>query len=269
MRILYIIYVVIYTVSAASASASASAEGGEDAAARGLAIARQADERNAGFKDLRVAVEMVLRDARGREFHRHLRLITAEVPDDGDRSLITFDSPPDQRGVALLTHSHRRPPDDQWLYLPALQRVKRIVSNNQSGPFVSSEFAFEDLTSQEVERFDYALVRDDAIDGRAVWVVERVPRDPHSGYSRQLVWYDTERLSIERIEYFDRHGRHLKTLDVSDYTLYLGRFWRAHRMSMVNHLTDKETDLIWGEYQFGTGVDADADFSVAALRRSR
>lgn len=263
--ILYIIYVVIHTVTCAPAWAG----GATQAAERGLEIAREADRRSSGFGDFRVAVEMILRDAHGRAFHRHLRLITAEVPGDGDRSLITFDSPPDQRGVALLTYSHPRPPDDQWLFLPALKRVKRIVSNNQSGPFVSSEFAFEDLTSQEVERFDYAFVRDDRIGERPVWVVERIPRDPHSGYSRQFVWYDTERLTIERIEYFDRHGRHLKTLNVDGYEMYLGRYWRAHRMAMVNHLTGKETDLLWAEYRFDTGLDPETDFSVAALRRSR
>ena len=74
------------------------------------------------------------------ESKRELEIRTLEVKDDGDKSLTVFHTPRDVRGTALLTFSHGVDPDDQWLYLPALRRVKRIASNNQSGPFMGSEF---------------------------------------------------------------------------------------------------------------------------------
>lgn len=132
-------------LSAASAHASLEsvlADPASDAAARGLAVAEAADLADAGFSDSRSAVRMVLHDAGGRSTERLLRIRVLEGTDgDGDRSLIIFDSPADQRGTALLTWNHDGIDDDQWLYLPALRRVKRIAARNRSGPFVGSEFA--------------------------------------------------------------------------------------------------------------------------------
>ncbi len=240
----------------------------QTAEARGLEIARAADARASGFGDLSVDVTMTLRDARGREHVRALRLSTLEMPEGGERSLIVFTAPRDQRGVALLTYSKLEPPDDQWLFLPALNRVKRIVTNNQSGPFVSSEFAFEDLASQEVPRYRWRYLRDETLGGLTCHVVERVPLAEYSGYSAQRVWFDADELRTWRIEYQDRRGRHLKTLQVSDYTLYEDRWWRPAHMHMVNHVTGRETDLDWHDYRFGTGLK-ESDFTVGALRRVR
>ncbi len=77
------------------------------------------------------------------------------MSDDGDKSLFVFDEPRDVQGTAFLIHAHREDADDQWLYLPALKRVKRISSANRSGSFMGSEFAYEDMTAQEVEKFTY------------------------------------------------------------------------------------------------------------------
>jgi aldehyde:ferredoxin oxidoreductase len=99
---------------------------------------------------------MILRNKRGQESKRELEIRTLEVKDDGDKSLTVFHTPRDVRGTALLTYSHGVDPDDQWLYLPALRRVKRIASNNQSGPFMGSEFAYEDLSSQEIDKYTYS-----------------------------------------------------------------------------------------------------------------
>ena len=103
-----------------------------DDAAKGLAIAEEADRRDDGWGDERATLEMVLRNRQGQESRRTLDIAKLEVADDGDRSLTVFDTPRDVAGTALLTYSHALTPDDQWLYLPALKRVKRIASANTS-----------------------------------------------------------------------------------------------------------------------------------------
>ncbi len=117
---------------------------------RGLAIAVEADRRDAGFEDFTAELTMVLRNRHGQESRRAMRTRNLEQESDGDKSLVIFDQPNDIRGTALLTFSHKTGDDDQWLYLPALKRVKRISSSNKSGPFVGSVFAYEDISSQEV-----------------------------------------------------------------------------------------------------------------------
>ena len=104
---------------------------------------------------------MVLRNKQGQESRRQLHIKVLEVADDGDKSLTVFDEPRDVKGTALLTHAHKQEADDQWLYLPALKRVKRISSSNKSGSFMGSEFAYEDMSAQEVEKFTYRYLRDE------------------------------------------------------------------------------------------------------------
>ena len=103
------------------------------------------DRRDNGFKDFKVDMEMILRNRHGQESKRVIRLKTLEDPGDGDKSMSIFDEPRDVKGTAFLSYTHKSGSDDQWLYLPALRRVKRIASDNKSGSFMGSEFAFEDI----------------------------------------------------------------------------------------------------------------------------
>lgn len=235
---------------------------------RGQLIAEDAVDRDTGFADFTAEVEMVLSNRNGTESLRRLHIKVLEVIEDGDKSLIVFDRPRDIDGTALLTFSHKAGNDDQWIYLPALKRVKRISSTNKSGPFVGSEFTYEDLIWPEVEKYNYRWLRDDVLDGVLVHVVERVPNYKNSGYSRQVVWYDQTELRITRIEFFDRRGDLLKVLTIKGYQQYKGNFWRADEMHIVNRQNGKSTRLIWENYSFGNGLSDNA-FQKGRLQNLR
>ena len=234
----------------------------------GLAIAIESDRRDTGFGDMTAELTMILRNRHGEESERYIRSKTLEVIGDGDKSLSIFDIPRDVKGTAFLSFSHKEGPDDQWLYLPALKRVKRISSNNKAGPFMGSEFAFEDLSSQEVEKYTYKYIGEEMIDGMNCFVMERYPVDRKSGYTKQVLWLEKEEYRPLKLDYYDRKGDLLKTLTFSDYNQYLDKYWRAGEMYMVNHLTGKSTRLIWKNYQFATGL-TDRDFDKNSLKRSR
>jgi hypothetical protein len=239
-----------------------------DVAARGLEIAVEADRRDTGFADQTARLLMTLRNAHGEESVRELRNKTLEVEGDGDKTLVIFDQPRDVAGTAFLNYTHRTGPDDQWLYLPALRRVKRISSSNQSGPFMGSEFAYEDISSQEVEKYTYTFVEETTVDGTPAFLVERVPVDEKSGYTRQLVWYDQAEYRLLKVDFYDRKNELLKTLTYHGYQEYLEQYWRADRMEMVNHQTGKSTTLSWDEYDFRSGL-SDRDFDQSSLQRAR
>ena len=116
-----------------------------------------------------------------------------------------------------LVHAHKSEPDEQWLYLPALKRVKRISSSKQSGSFMGSEFSYEDMGAVEVEKYTHRYLRDEPCGDLECTVSERIPISRDSGYSRQLVWLDREELRTMQIHFFDRRDEHLKTLAVEDY----------------------------------------------------
>jgi hypothetical protein len=235
---------------------------------QGLKLATEARERQKGFGNFVAGMTMTLRNKRGQESKREVRLKVIEVEGDGDRTLFVFDRPRDVRGTAFLVHAHKEEPDEQWLYLPALKRVKRISSSKQSGSFMGSEFSYEDMGAVEVEKFTHRHLRDEACGDLECAVLERVPISKDSGYSRQLVWLDREELRTMQIQFFDRRDAHLKTMVVEDHQQYLDRFWRAGTITMTNHLTGKGTVLVWQDYEFETDLDL-GDFTKTALKRVR
>ena len=235
---------------------------------KGLAIAVAADERDSGFVDQTSDMLMILRNRQGQESTRYIRNRVLEVDGDGDKFLSIFDKPADVKHTAMLTYSHGLEPDDQWLYLPALKRVKRINSRNKSGPFMGSEFAFEDLGSQEVEKYSYKYLRDEDCDDWQCYVIERYPEYEYSGYTRQVTWIDKAEHRPVKVEFYDRKNVLLKTLTYSGYQEYIGHYWRADEMFMQNHQTGKSTLLKWSNYKFKTSV-AERDFNPNALPRLR
>jgi len=223
-----------------------------------------------GFHDSTAQLSMTLEDRRGNQAVREMQIKTLEVPgvEDGDKSLVVFESPPDVRGTALLSHAHILEPDDQWLYLPALGRIKRISSANRSGAFVGSEFAYEDIAGMELDKYSYRLRGQEACGDRQCAVVEQVPQYERSGYTRLVVWYDLTDYQPRKIDFYDRKNTLLKTLTFEDYRHHQGRFWRAHRLDMVNHQTGKRTLLEYKSIEFQTGLDA-SDFDRNALQHLR
>lgn len=256
---------VVYAASVAGFASNAVAQTPEE---RGLEISKEAKSRDIGWGDNTADMLMVLRNAQGQESIREIKLKTLEQKDDGDKSLTIFNKPRDVKGTAFLSFSHPVASDEQWLYLPALKRVKRISSRNKSGPFMGSEFAFEDLSSFEIEKYSYKYLGDEAVEGQDSFMVEQFPVDENSGYTRRVVWIDKEAYRIQKIDFYDRKNSLLKTLSYHNYGMYLDKYWRPGRMNMVNHQNGKSTELKWDNYVFRTGLK-ESDFNKNSLKRAR
>jgi len=235
----------------------------------GRAIFEEADARNSGYGDLEVELQMILRSASGRATERSLRIAQYEVPEDGDKMLVVFDTPADIRGTALLSHAHREKEDDQWLFLPAIKRVKKVSSHNKSGSFVGSEFSYQDLSPPQLDKYTYEFLREDTVDGMPCFVVKRVSTESNYQYAEEHFWIDKEAYRVYRVDYFDQTGTQVKQLEASDFRLYEARFWKAGRMLMTNLRNNKSTELVWQDFDFNVGLDDTRDFSVNSLRRAR
>ncbi len=245
----------------------------ETAEEKGFAIAARSDRSDRGFVDSEVTSTMILRNNQGQESKRVMFQRTLEVQDEdlGDKGILVFQSPADVDGTALLSHAKILDPDDQWLYLPALKRVKRISSKNKSGPFVGSEFAFEDFTALELNKYKYKYLRSETCPtapSLTCDVIERYPQYEYSGYTKQIGWIDQKDFQGRQVDYYDRKGDKLKTLTFGKYKKYDGKYWRAHELKMVNHVTGKSTDFLFDEYKFGLGL-GDNDFVKGVLTRVR
>ena len=235
---------------------------------RGLEIALKADNSFSGYGDSKTILKMLLKDRKGLITERIMEMKLLEISEDGDKSLIVFESPRDVRGVAVLSHAHKIGSDEQWLYLPALKRVKRVASKNRTGPFLGSEFSLEDLSFQEVEKYSYEYLRDEDLKGKECHVIKRVPLDPYSGYTKQIVWISKTESLIHQIHHYDRKSFHFKTQTFGGYKKYLNKFWRPNEIHMTNNQTNKSTTLFFEDMTFNTGL-LENDFSQNSLKRSK
>ncbi len=260
----------LVSVLSAALLGLSSAPASADDAKKGHEIAARSDRSDRGFGDSRSEITMVLRNSAGAESKRVMQQMVLEVQDEsvGDKNLILFESPRDIDGTALLSHAKILDPDDQWLFLPALKRVKRISSANKSGPFVGSEFSFEDFTAQELGKFSYVFLREEPCGSLTCDVVQRVPLYENSGYTKQISWIDQSAYQVRKLEFYDRGDTLMKTLNFEGYKEYAGGVWRAHSLKMVNHKNGKSTDLLFGPFEFKTGLD-DGDFVKGKLKSLR
>ena len=255
-------------VAALTISLSAVSSFALTAQEKGLEISQQIKQRDRGWVDNSADMLMVLKNQQGQSSIREVKIKTLEQLNDGDKSLTNFNMPKDVKGTSFLSYSHPVKSDDQWLYLPALKRIKRISSSNKSGPFMGSEFAFEDISSFEVPKYSYTYLKDELLNGQDTFVVEQDPVDKNSGYTRRVVWVDKAEYRIQKIDFYDRKNMLLKTLTYTNYQQYLNQYWRADTMSMVNHQNGKSTELQWSNYAFKVGLK-ESDFKKNALKRTR
>ncbi len=256
------------TLLTASLMLNATVSLAETSQEKGLAIAKSIKERDLGWGNSESSLVMTLRTKSGQEIVRQMRSKSLEVDGDGDKGLTIFDTPKDVKGTAFLSHSHTVDADDQWIYLPAVKRVKRIASRNKSGPFLGSEFAFEDLSSFEIEKFTFNYLRDETYEGQDMYVVEMVPTDKYSGYKRTVAWVDKAHYRVFKIDFYDRRDTLLKTLTTKDHTLYKDKYWRSNKQFMVNHKNGKSTDIEIKNLTFDVGL-SDDDFNENRLQRAR
>lgn len=236
---------------------------------KGLRIAKESEQRNNGFIGEESDLEMVLIDAYGSRITRKMEGKVLEVSDDGDKSLNIFLNPKDVKGTKMLTWSHKSKDDKQWLYLPSLKRVKKISSKNKSSAFMGSEFSYEDLGSQEVEKYSFKYIKEGkSISGEKVHFIERVPKSK-SGYSKQIVQISKNHLNAVYIEYFDRKGELLKVADVQKFVAYKvkgKKIYRASLIHMKNLQTKKESIFKWNNRKLGVKLKKNI-FTKRAMKK--
>lgn len=236
---------------------------------QGEAVATEVYARERGFDSYRMDMEMILRDRHGQESVRRMQGMVLEVDGDGDKHLIVFQAPADIKHTAFLSFSHADKTDDQWLYLPSLKRTRRIASDNKSGSFLGSEFSFEDLTSQLPRKFSHTYMGEETVADRPSFKLERVPRYEGSGYTRQVLWIDKERLVALKTEFYDRRGALQKTLETGGYERYEGGLMKPAWMSMLNHQTGKSTRINMSGYKFRDSSINSQDFFPQRLEYVR
>jgi len=239
----------------------------QSAAEKGRQIVLKSTDSSGGYKTSSASGEMALHSANGKVSKRRFYTKSIEGSgSEGTKSLLVFEWPGDIRNTGLLTHARKNASDRQWLFLPSIRRVKKISSSGRSGSFVGSEFSYQDMVDQDIDKFTYEwLEQSSCPGGGSCDVVDRYPKEK-SGYTKQRMWIDTDESRHRQIQYFGKGSLHVKTLNISGYKKFKGRWWRAARLSMQNHQTGKSTILTWKNRKFGISISS-RDLSVSGLKR--
>ncbi len=218
-----------------------------------------------GFQSSKANMQMTLINANKQRRTRDMQMMTLEGK-SGNKSLMTFLSPADVKGTKFLNHEHLNKDDDQWLYLPALKRVKRIASSSKSGSFMGSEFSYEDLSSFHPKKYIFTGDAHIAtLNGKKVYVSQRIPKSKNSGYTKEVSFVDPKTFLIQRVDYYDRKHELLKSATFDHYKKIAGK-WRVTQMTMVNHQNHKKTILQWKNEKIKLHLKA-RDFNKRVLKK--
>lgn len=218
-------------------------------------------------------VTMTLVNERGETRQRKIEALTSLQPNGVDSDmLVRFIEPADVKGTSFLEIEHSASDDDQWIYLPALHKSRRLVSSNRKDSFIGSDFAYGDVLPPKVSLYQHTLLREETVEGLPCYVIESVPANDDVkrdyGYSRKLTWVAKDSFHEVKTEYYDVSGRLLKTQIVRGITLVEpeAHRWAPKYKEMVNHQTGHKTIVNADSYTTDAKVTPDT-FTLRALER--
>lgn len=188
---------------------------------------------------------MLLQDAEGNQEQRTLEIFYKKMNENESRSLYVFQEPVAVRGVAVLTWNHHEEADDQWLYLPSTETMRRIAQSSKKSYFMGTDITYEDMEPEDLDEYRYSRLDAETIDDQQCYVVEAVPateeKRRESGYSKRLLWVRQDIFTVVQIEFYDRRERKIKTQTFYDFENVKGACWRARKTLIVNHQRDHQT----------------------------
>ncbi len=161
--------------------------------------------------DGKADVHMVITDSLGRTRERNMTILRIDGPDDVEQKYyVYFDKPHDVKGMTYLVWKHPGKDDDRWLYLPAMDLIRRVAASDKRASFVGSHFAYEEISGRGPEEDDHTLLED----GEVYYKVKSVPKDPGSvEFSYFVTWIDKENFLPKKAEMYDNNGKMYKTIE--------------------------------------------------------
>lgn len=224
-------------------------------------------------KSLKTESTMVLTNDKGQERERKNTTTLKLQPNGVDSNLLVkFSFPNDIKGTSFLQIEHIDADDDQWIYLPALKKSRRLVANNKKDSFVGSDFSYGDISLPKVDLYRHTLLRSEAIDNHDCYVIESVPANDNvktnNGYSKKITWVRKDSFLDAKVEYYDLSGRLLKTQLTTNHQLVepSPQRWFALYREMTNHQTGHKTVLRFDKIESGARVP-DELFTTRYLER--
>jgi outer membrane lipoprotein-sorting protein len=206
---------------------------------------------------------MLLVDVKsGAKEKREVKRYAKEMDNDLNRYLVVFTAPADIKGTALLTHEHENE-DDQWMYMPAVKKMQRIAKASKKSYFMGTDFTYEDMEPEEIENFNYKILRMETVDHveprKDCYVIESIPANREikhsSAYSRRILWVDSGNFVTLKIKFYDRRNRLIKTQKSLEIQRISGTVYRPMKIIMDNHKKKHKTLSLVKKRELNEAID--------------
>jgi hypothetical protein len=210
-----------------------------------------------------------IRDAKGND---RVRKITMASKKFGEvtKTLITFISPADVKETALLSYDYEDKDDDMWVYMPALKKVRRIVSGEKGKSFMGSEFTNADMSKPNDADFKYSILETLTLDGKTCWKIEALPVnkevEKNCGYSKKISYIEKNAYLCYKVEFYDAKGGLQRVQTNSDYRKQSNGKYFCFNMKMENAQTKRVSEMVVDKIQLGSNLSESA-FAPAALEK--
>lgn len=221
------------------------------------------------WNDMTADLYLTIMDSRGNKREREIKSFMKKYSEDETKMLMFFVKPADVKGTSFLIIEHKDRDDDRYLYLPALRRVKRILSSGKGGSFMASDFSYYDIGKPKLEDFKYNLVGEEKLDGLLCYIIECLPASPQiekdTGYSKIVRWVIKDNYMVLKSDYYSRDGKKFKVLDVEKIE-EIEKVLFATVMTMKDIISQRISRMEFRNIKVNTGLK-DSLFSETSLDR--
>lgn len=236
-------------------------------------IMRRVDERYTGDTQTSVST-LTLIDKKGRERNRELKMFSMDKT-DVEKSIVYFLAPADVKGTAYMSFDweDENREDDSWLYLPALQQVKRVAASDESGAFMGSDFSYADINGMDFEDFDYTMLKEsDMVNGHDCWLIESRPKNDKivdkTGYTSAQSWVRKDIFMVVQGKIEVKKGKKTKYFSATDLE-QIDNIWTAKTLQMITTRNGKKEHASvfkFAEVLYNQQVD-ESRFDTQAMQR--
>lgn len=224
-------------------------------------------EENPDGDNRKSVMTMQLVNHRGATRERSILSYSMDLGKDS-KSIMFFQSPADVKGTGFLSWQYDNPDkdDDKWLYLPAMKKVRRISgSSAKKENFMGSDFTYDDMGGRSVDEDEHTLKGEETLKGLTCWVVESKALEDDAVYSKTVSWIRQDALIPVKVEFYDRMGKLLKTLEASDISRENG-FWTTRKLEMTNVQRNHRTVILIEKIEYDIAMN-ESLFTVPSLER--
>ncbi|MDX9782450.1 MAG: outer membrane lipoprotein-sorting protein [Bacteroidales bacterium] len=216
---------------------------------------------------MEMTTTLKIMDAKGSSRSRTLNMASRKFGDI-TKMMMKFTDPADVKGTSILIYDYDDRADEMWIYMPALKKTRRVVSNEKGKNFMGSEFTNADMSKPNIEDFNYKIISSENLNGKACHVIEATPASSESlqsnGFSKKISYIDKENFLCYKIEYYDLKGKLLKTQTIGDYRPVEGGNYFYYEMEMKNEQNGRRSLLKTDKFKAQSQI-SEAQFSPSNL----